>query len=581
MKSMAVRALAAVFSLTGGPALVAGAGFLVHGGGEHAVHLGLRSAELQAAMASVLGCGSAAEGEEATKADTAEVERALGPIWRALPKNPDGRPEWKQLRYLAHRYFSQRSSFVIRGLEPSRQVNASDLGAADILSEQIPALLEMLLGKHALILGYSFEDAVATILALEHVILNSETTLLEQVYKNRHFTLGDQLHPGELKGVLEEYMIHWMLGEGYSAETMAELVQNHSLLEESVPHWREISNFVQGAVDSMSYAHQHSPKESRGMGKKAMSSQLSFEDASAAVGSVGKSFASFWETECQVIKASLVEMDRAASGRVKLSDFYGANLDGEWRFGESEAYLRELGALDESSTWRGPQVIIPNYLQAACNCIVARPHYLVCCVNECEGILGDVEREIGAPTAEPGEILQIVGNMSNYDDEPVKLDKALRNQLQQIAENGPSGRVPLHGRLFAQWLHYVFPRECPFPHKAGAKSASVTPSQYGDDFFVTEDEVARHVSAGKELAELNDTFAGDAWMSQWNTEEELLGDYSQFRSLWEGRQGLARGFSLLGALALALLALRGAAESSAACALAKGFASGLPKAHFV
>ena len=40
----------------------------------------------------------------------------------------------------------------------------------------------------------------------------------------------------------------------------------------------------------------------------------------------------------------------------------------------------------------------------------------------------------------------------------VQLDDFMVNQLQSIAkEHG--GKVPIHGRLFAQWLHYVFPRD--------------------------------------------------------------------------------------------------------------------------
>merc|ERR1719387_1486764 len=534
----------------------------------------MRSAELQAAMDSVLDCGRAAPQADV---DSAAVARALEPVWDALPKRSDGRVEWRQLRYLTHCYFSQRSAFLIRGLEPARQLNASDLGAAEILSQQLPSLLEALLGKHTLILGYSFEDAVATVLTLEHVIINSEIELLEKVYKDHGFTAEDRLHEGELKRVMEEYMIHWMLDEGYDAATMQELMSNHTVLEESVPHWPEISDFVQGEVDSLMFEHRHALQD--GSAGKSLSSQVSFEDASKVVGNISRSFASFWETECQVIKASLVQLDRTATGRVKLSDFYGANSDGEWRFGESEAYMRDLGVLDESSPWRGPEVIIPNYLQAACNCIVARPNYLVCCVNECEGILGDVEREVGGPVAEPSQLLQIVGNMSNYDDEPAPLDKALRNQLWQIAESH-GGKVPLHGRLFAQWLHYVFPRECPFPHKAGAASNAVTPAQYGDNFFVSEDEMASHISAGKVRRAENTSEAEDVRMSLWSEEEELIGDYSsQLRHPWE--QCWTRGPALLLALVIALAALRGAAESNAACCVAKGVTSGLQKVHFV
>lgn len=45
------------------------------------------------------------------------------------------------------------------------------------------------------------------------------------------------------------------------------------------------------------------------------------------------------------------------------------------------------------------QVIIPNYIQAASNCIVSGQHYLVCCVNDCEVMLDEIERKVAAPTA--------------------------------------------------------------------------------------------------------------------------------------------------------------------------------------
>merc|ERR1719253_2017775 len=126
-------------------------------------------------------------------------------------------------------------------------------------------------------------------------------------------------------------------------------------------------------------------------------------------------------------------MDKHATGRVPLSKFYNTAINTDWRFGESEAYLRELGALDESSKWMGPQVIIPNYLQATSNCIVSTSHYLICCVNECEVLLGEIERAIDAPTATPQRILEVVRGMTEQttldEDEPPHLNNVLVRQL--------------------------------------------------------------------------------------------------------------------------------------------------------
>ena len=38
--------------------------------------------------------------------------------------------------------------------------------------------------------------------------------------------------------------------------------------------------------------------------------------------------------------------------------------------------------------------------------------------------------------------------------------------LKDIADHH-GGTVPLHGRLFAQWLHHAYPRECLYPHLSG------------------------------------------------------------------------------------------------------------------
>merc|ERR1719352_1506614 len=153
-----------------------------------------------------------------------------------------------------------------------------------------------------------------------------------------------------------------------------------------------------------------------------MTGKFSFEDAHEIIGGITRSFQSFWQSECQAMKAQLVSMDEVGSGRVRLSKFYSTAINTDWRFGESESYLRELGALDETSTWAGPQVIIPNYLQATSNCIVSTPHYLVCCVNECKTLMGDIELAIDAPTALPATILSVVGSMNSQatldDDEP-------------------------------------------------------------------------------------------------------------------------------------------------------------------
>merc|ERR1719181_97575 len=232
-----------------------------------------------------------------------------------------------------------------------------------------------------------------------------------------------------------------------------------------VPHWEALEAFAEGRMKALRYEQLQNQLKTHG--HDIWANKFSFQDAHKIVGGITSTFQSFWRSECDTMKNALVSMDEKATGRIPLAKFYGTAINSDWRFGESEAYLRELGALDESSSWLGPQVIIPNYIQATSNCIVSTAHYLVCCTNECEVLLGEIEEKLGAPTASSQDIINIVGNMTAQttleDDDFPKLspEGPLVTQLEQV-ESTNGGMVPLHGRLFAQWLHYVFPRECPF-----------------------------------------------------------------------------------------------------------------------
>jgi hypothetical protein len=254
-----------------------------------------------------------------------------------------------------------------------------------------------------------------------------------------------------------------------------------------------------------------------------------FQDVQAITSGITAGFGHWWEQECQGIKSNLVALDAEEAGRVKLSKFYRANFDGEWRFGESEAYLRELGALDDSSFWRGPQVLIPNYLLAASNCIVASTFYRVCCVNECEALQQRVESAVQAPVGNAADVLKAVEELWVSEGRGERLDTGLQVKLEKIAETH-QGKVPLHGRLFAQWMHFAFPQECPFPHRSGAILAR-SPAEFGDQYMATKSEMRRHMKKGNQsVTSAQNVSIEESWgMSQWMDDEELLTEYPELR----------------------------------------------------
>jgi len=478
--------------------------------------------------------------------DDARLERIrqkLQPMWQTLPKNVGGNVDRRSLRYLVHRHFNRESAIHVRGFEPSRPASATGWGGADILSQRVPAFVESVLeSRHKAESGFSLGDAAHVVAALEQLIFDAEGALLSRVYTERRLPAEQSLSRTEVGLLLEAYVVHWMVGEDAFYARM--LLNNQSMLPDALPHWHQLAAFARGQADALEHRRQSAPVASRAAGlaragHNALSARYSFEDAHSMVGDITRSFASYWEAQCESMKLQLVEMDTHRTGRVPLSKFYGTGLDADWRFGESEEYLRELGALDESSPWRGTQVIISNYLQAASNCIISREKYLVCCVNECEGILGDIEAAVGGPVASPGAILEVVENMTTDEDEAIDLSGTLREQLRRVADSH-GGKVPLHGRLFAQWLHFVFPRECVFPHRAGAASAT-TPLEFGDNYGISPDEVEQRVAESVIQEDLkHDLGSAPAraealgWMTQWSEEEDLPGDYStQLRAPWD------------------------------------------------
>merc|ERR1719443_2077968 len=186
--------------------------------------------EIMNAMGSMLGCGGQAD-REMVKA----IKASLTPMWRTLPKT-NNRIDRRSLRYMVHRHFMQTSSLMIRGFEPTRPTNDSHWGAADILSQMVPAYVESVLeAKHKTQQGFSLQDVIEMALALDQLIFDSESALLENVYSNQRKPVQRTLNHQGLKQILEEYIIKWMVDA--EPEDHAILLKNRTLAAEILPHF--------------------------------------------------------------------------------------------------------------------------------------------------------------------------------------------------------------------------------------------------------------------------------------------------------------------------------------------------------
>merc|ERR1712187_308343 len=102
---------------------------------------------------------------------------------------------------------------------------------------------------------------------------------------------------------------------------------------------------------------------------------------------------------------------------------------------------------------------------------------------------------------------------------PRTLSAPLLYRLHDIAKTH-GGTVPLHGRLFAQWMHHAFPRECPFPHVSGTKNPQ-TPSEWIDETGRRTETSAQEMQRVVDEA-LEDNSVGKVSELMWHHEEELL-----------------------------------------------------------
>jgi len=389
------------------------------------------------------------------------IEGKTWQTFQALPKNELGRLPPPAVRYIVHNYFAQEHGWLLTGLEPhGMQLTASEMHDVSILQDKAPLLVENILearqGDH----GLAFNDIVAMIAVLEQLMFDESVTLLQAAYRLNGVAIQDQITEQMLHKVLQSYLI--LFGQGSKAN-LDDIKQHHLSVESRRRPALEV--FETDVVLNFEYAHRHQTNPF-------LPRRFSFQITSEILETLAQQYGKWQNTECRDMKAHLVELDPEGLGRVPLGLFYAQPQGSVYHFSESVEYLRKIGALDETSIDK-PKVIITNYVSGPSNCIASSSYYSVCCLSECDGIFSDLEKHIAAPTSSPQRLLALVGNMSERS-----LPHRLPEKLNAIAmQHG--GQVPLHGRLFAQWLHFAFPRECPFPSVVESASA-LTPSEWLD-----------------------------------------------------------------------------------------------------
>lgn len=406
-----------------------------------------------------------------------KIETSTWQTFQALPKNELGRLAPPAVRYIVHNYFAKEHGWLITGLEPhGMQLKASEVHEVSILQDKAPLLVENLLeakqGNH----GLAFADIVAMIAVLEQLMFDESVTLLQAAYRLNGVSNQEAIALDVLHKVLQSYLI--LFGQGAKANLHD--AKHHRLVVESRQR-PELEVFEADTVLNFEFARRHrmNPFVPR---------TYSFQEVAEILEVLSQQYGKWQNVECRDMKAHLVELDPEGLGRVPLGLFYAQPQGSVYHFSESVDYLRKTGALDETSAG-SPKVIIENYIVGPSNCIASSSYYSVCCLSGCDEIFGELEKQIQGPAASPQRLLALISNMSEQ-----ALSESLTEKLDTIAAHH-GGQVPLHSRLFAQWLHFAFPHECPFPSVVES-SVALTASEWLDGKkLASAEERKSHVEA--------------------------------------------------------------------------------------
>merc|ERR1719375_2517436 len=426
----------------------------------------------------------------ATVEKTEVIEAALRPMFVALPKKDEGLLGHSAVRYALHRYFAQRHGWFVKGLDPAGgSWNASS--ASTILQDRVPAYVQELFEQRLSGRGLGLHDLAALAATLEHLVHDDAVSRLQAAYRALGLTLEAGNSEARVVEAVDTFMMMFVLGQDITNLSSTEIQVERASILQTYPTWNDTRDFVRDVYQNVTGPGQRKANP--------MANRLvNFEKATRVVETLQDQYGPWQDRECQGMKSALLKMEENSNGRVRLSDFYSHTIEGGWQFTESIDYLRTLGAVDESIPEK-PRVIVTNYMYGASNCLATTGFYSVCCINECEDILGRIERELAAPAAPPKEMAAVVAAIPSATvSAPRKLSAALLHRLDEIAE-GHGGQVPLHGRLFSQWLHHAFPRECPYPHAAGTTSP-MSPEEWmaetGKSATVTDEALKEHASTG-------------------------------------------------------------------------------------
>jgi len=409
----------------------------------------VKSAEPKQALLAEMEAALGSDHPEMTHEQIMELEKELEHTYKALPKNTRGAIAAPSVRYALHRLFNQRYGWQIKGLETSGGAWDSDSPLV-AMDDHVPRGMRVLFQERLGDYGLNLHELAVLAATMEDMIRQDVVTRLRIVYDTYSLHHDSNLDRSTVGKVMYAYMAAFISGGAAEKLTTVEVLRNVLFLPRIFGRVVEANELLDKILEKVA----------------GESTNFSFSTLTSVLSKFGQQFGSMEDKECQVMKGKLIDREEhLGSGRVRMGDFYKHDDQGMAHFTESPEYLRTHGMLDESSP-NDPKVIIPNYLLGPSNCISPSGHYEICCFDECESLMDKIEEHIGAPMATPEVIATYVSSLASASRPANRtLPSELLDLLNDVAGHH-GGMVPIHGRLFSQWMHQAYPRECNHPHTA-------------------------------------------------------------------------------------------------------------------
>eukprot|EP00928_Gymnodinium_smaydae_P089152 TRINITY_DN73153_c0_g1_i1.p1 TRINITY_DN73153_c0_g1~~TRINITY_DN73153_c0_g1_i1.p1 ORF type:complete len:549 (+),score=137.39 TRINITY_DN73153_c0_g1_i1:80-1726(+) len=421
-----------------------------------------------------------------------EFEARLRHIFDLAPKDSDGRVDGKAARYALQRLFVSRHAWFVNGVARSGAIRSSSTIAAALDS-----------GHH-----FSLHELARFAATLERLVHAENELRLREVFTYFGIDKTAPKNEREAKKVVEAFMATYLMHHvnfthPFGVATALQTVSR------TFPTWTEQKEYAESMRRS-TFGDSESV---------ASSTSSLWEACLAVVDELGGQYGRWQNKYCTEMQDSLMDMAAPGTGRVPLRKFWGGMLTGgEWMFSESEAFLQQVGALEGEAP--NQVVVISNYIHSAAQCVSLSRYYDVCCVNECDTLLEDIERTADASSVPPqrlGDMVEALSSRTANGEQ--KLPAELRQRLQDIADHH-GGVVPLHGRLFAQFLHHAYPVDCPYPTNVDVTVASEDWLHLQHrDAYVERDVAEAYIAAA---GEIDDEGESAQCKIPWSSEEELF-----------------------------------------------------------